>query len=83
MNSSIFRNPRALLGGAIVAIILFFGSALVIGGRHYTTEAQPGSITVRPIVRDDRVKNITMSVVIALAGGVLVARAIHRSRARA
>lgn len=82
MNGSIFKNSRALLGGVLVAILVFGAVqvALALRGPRYVTDANPGSIIVRPIVKDDATKNMTMSVVVGLAGGVIAARAIHRRR---
>ncbi|SFU18846.1 hypothetical protein SAMN05518861_12019 [Mesorhizobium sp. YR577] len=33
---------------------------------------------VRPIVKDDATRNITMSVIVGLVGGLYVARALHK-----
>ncbi len=33
---------------------------------------------VRPIVKDDSTRNMTMSVIVALIGGLYVARALHK-----
>ncbi|MGF9564058.1 hypothetical protein [Neorhizobium sp. JUb45] len=78
MSTSLFKNPRALLGGAAVAVVVFFASALLIGGGSAPAAPQPGSVQVRAITKDNGVKNVTMSVVLALVGGFFAARAIHR-----
>ncbi|TNM62143.1 hypothetical protein [Aliirhizobium smilacinae] len=82
MNGSIFNNRRALLGGVFVAIVVVGAVQLVLAvrGPQYATQSDPGTIIVRPIVKDDATKNLTMSVVVGLAGGVIAARAIHRRR---
>jgi hypothetical protein len=79
LNSSRSRKISPLVGGIVAAVVIFAAVQLffTIRGPQYA-EAQPGSVMVRPIVKDDGTKNMTMSVVIALAGGVIAARAIRR-----
>lgn len=83
MNNSIFKNFRALLGGALSAIVIFAALQIffTVRGPQYA-EAQPGSVMVRPIIKDTAVKDLTMSVVVALAGGFVIARAINRRRVK-
>ncbi len=83
MKSSIFANKRATMMG-VIAGIAFFAAAqgfFIVRGPQYA-EPQEGSVMVRPIVKDDSTRNMTMSVVIALFGGIYVARAIHRKSSK-
>ncbi|OHV77152.1 hypothetical protein [Rhizobium sp. LCM 4573] len=79
MNSSIFANKRAI-GMGVIAGMAFFAAAqgfFVLRGPQYA-ESQDGSVMVRPIVKDDSTRNMTMSVIVALVGGLYVARALHK-----
>lgn len=78
MSTSLFKNPRALLGGAAVAVVVFIASGLFIGGGSAPSAPQPGSVQVRAITKDNGFKNATMSTVLALVAGFFAARAIHR-----
>lgn len=62
----------------IIAGIAFFAAAqgfFVLRGPQYA-ESQDGSVMVRP--KDDSTRNMTMSVIVALVGGLYVARALHK-----
>ncbi|MCO4319334.1 hypothetical protein M8997_019275 [Phyllobacterium sp. 21LDTY02-6] len=79
MSNSIFANKRAVLLG-VVAGVAFFAAAqgfFILRGPQYA-ESQDGSVMVRPIVKDDSTRNMTMSVIVGLVGGIYVARALHR-----
>jgi hypothetical protein len=81
LNNASSKKVSPLIGGIVAAVVIFGAAQLfyVIRGPVYAEpSADPGTVTVRPIVKDDGVKNMTMSVVIALAGGVIAARAIRR-----
>ncbi|HEY0122578.1 MAG TPA: hypothetical protein VGC14_12635 [Rhizobium sp.] len=79
MSSSIFVNKRAILMG-VIAGVAFFAAAqgfFILRGPQYA-ESRDGSVMVRPVVKDDSARNMTMSVIVALVGGIYVARALHR-----
>jgi hypothetical protein len=81
LNNAKSRKISPLVGGIVAAVVIFGAAQLfyTIRGPVYAEPSNdPGTVTVRPIVKDDGVKNMTMSVVIALAGGVITARAIGR-----
>jgi hypothetical protein len=86
LNNVKSRKISPLLGGIVAAVVIFGAAQLfyTIRGPVYAEPSNdPGTITVRPIVKDDGVKNMTMSVVIALVGGVVAARAIGRRNSQA
>lgn len=65
--------------GVIAGIAVFAAAQgiFVLRGPEYV-ESQYGSVMVRPIVKDDSTRNMTMSVIVALVGGLYVARALHK-----
>lgn len=83
MKSSIFSNRRALLIGAVAAVAIFavIQGFYTLRGPQYA-EGRPDALTVRPIVKDDAVKNTTMAVVFGLIGGLYVARFVNRRSAK-
>ena len=86
MNNASSKKISPLVGGIVAAVVIFGAAQLfdtIRGPVYADPSSDPGTVTVRPIVKDDGVKNMTMSVVIALAGGVIVARALRRRNARA
>lgn len=79
MNNSIFTNKRAILMGVVAAVAFFIAAQgfFILRGPQYA-ESQNGSVMVRPIVKDDSTRNMTMSVIVALVGGIYVARGLHK-----
>ena len=68
-----FFNPKALAVGLLIGLAVFGGVVTfhALRGSDYAA-AQPGSVMVRPIVRDDATKRMTFAVLaglLAFAGG--------------
>lgn len=79
MSNSIFTNKRALMMGAIAGVAFFVAAQgfFILRGPQYA-ESRDGSVMVRPIVKDDATRNMTMSVIVGLVGGLYVARSLHK-----
>ena len=79
MNSSIVADKRAILMGVIAGVAFFVAAQgfFILRGPQYA-ESQDGSVVVRPIVKDDSTRNMTMSLIVALVGSIYVARGIHK-----
>ncbi|UHS63232.1 hypothetical protein HRR99_16645 [Agrobacterium vaccinii] len=84
MKSNVFSNRRAMLLGAIAAVVIFavIQTFYSLRGPQYA-ESRDGAVMVRPIAKDDGVKNTTMAVVIGLIGGLYVARIVNRRSTKA
>lgn len=79
MSNSIFTNKRALLMGVIAGVAFFTAAQgfFILRGPQYA-ESRDGAVMVRPIVKDDATRNMTMSVIVGLVGGLYVARALQK-----
>ncbi len=81
--TSAFRNPKALIGGLIIGIAVMAGTVGVFAVRGPTyAESRPGSVMVRPIVKDDSVKRLTTAFLLGLIGFYYGTRMIGRRIAR-
>lgn len=72
-----FLNPKALAAGAVIGLAAFGGVVTfhALRGPDYAA-AQPGSVMVRPIVRDNATKRMTFAIIagfFAFAGGTYYA----------
>lgn len=68
-----FFNPKALAAGLLIGLAVFGGVVTfhALRGPDHAA-ARPGSVMVRPIVRDDATKRMTFAVLaglFAFAGG--------------
>lgn len=79
-----FLNPKALAAGLVIGLAVFGGIVTfhALRGPDYAA-AQPGSVMVRPIVRDNATKRMTFAVLcglFAFAGGTYYAGKRRASR---
>lgn len=74
-----FKNVKALIAGAGIGIVVFCGVVVYHAAfPKYATQAQPRSVVVRPIRKDDGVKNFMFAVMLGAAGFYPGTRAVAR-----
>ncbi|MEN3929715.1 hypothetical protein WJT86_01405 [Microvirga sp. W0021] len=79
-----FRNPKALLVGVVTGVVFFAGTVgfYALKGPEYVTDSRPGSVTVRPIVKDNAGKHLGMALVFGAVGFYFGAANFARRQAR-
>lgn len=74
-----FKNLKALIAGTVIGIVVFCGVMVYHAAfPKYVTQAQSGSVVVRPIRKDDGVRNFMFAVMLGAAGFYLGTRAVAR-----
>jgi|GEM_PF-1477085 len=79
MKTSPFRNVKALAAGLLLGLVVF-GGVMVYHAAFpkYVTESQPGSVIVRPIRKDDGVRNLMLAILLGAGGFYFGTRAVAR-----
>lgn len=79
MKTSPFRNIKALVAGVLLGLVVFGGvMAYHAAFPKYVTDSQPGSVIVRPIRKDDGVKNFMFAILLGAAGFYFGTRTVAR-----
>jgi len=61
-------NRKAAITGVVVGLAVFVGT-FVLGASHRSAPAQPGSVTVRPIHRQDGQQRVMISLGLGIVVG--------------